>query len=306
MPLTALRAFEATARLGSLTRAAAELGVTHAAISHQLRVLEEFVGVDLFHRVGRRVELSDPGHMLLPPLNDAFRHIHGSIDEVSKRPRSSAVELVVPPVFAARWLLPRLGRFRAWHDDCPVHVTPSRVPVAPTTRRGSRLVVACGAGEWRGANLHLLLPIMLEPICAPQTAREYKLKAPADLARARLLDTDLDPDAGPGADWLAWMAAAGLDDIEIAEHEALRDAGLAVQAALDGLGVVLGDHNLCTAELDDGRLCAPLGVRYRHHFSYWLLSSLHGLDDSTSALYEWLLAEAARSPNPAYAEDSGD
>ena len=297
LPLTALRAFEATARLGSLTSAAVELKVTHAAISHHLRVLETYLGVEVFHRVGRHVELSDAGHLLLPALNDAFRHMHDAVGEVMRKRQPAEVELVAPPVFAARWLLPRLRRFRSGHPDIVLRVTPSREAVSPTSRRDSRLVVGCGVGDWRGADIRLLLPILLEPVCTPQLAREHSIARPADVVGVKRIDSDLDPAAAPGADWRAWMAAADLGRVEESEHEALRDAGLAVQAAIDGRGLVLADRNLCVAEIDDGRLCAPLGVRLRHAFSYWLLTPPAPLDEDQAAVCDWLMDEAAQCPN---------
>ena len=292
LPLTALRSFEATARLGSLTRAAAELQVTHAAISHQIRLLEERLGLDVFHRVGRRVVLSDAGHMLLPVLNESFARMIRTLDELMPPAGAVAVTLIAPPVLAARWLLPRVARLRSEHPQLRLRVLPDSVQPAPVERVGAQISIRLGRGRWRGGLAHLLMPLLLEPVCSPAYARSIGLATPADLARATLWNADVEPVAG--SDWQAWLRLAGVELEPDNPPRALRDEALALQAAVDGEGVVLADRRLCSADIHEGRLLAPFDQRLVHACSWWLVRPRRGFGAPARLVHDWLVGEAAQ------------
>jgi LysR family glycine cleavage system transcriptional activator len=285
-PLGALRAFEAAAKHLSFTRAAAELCVTQAAISHQIRQLEDWLGVRLFERRGHALTLTAKGQAYLPELADALDRISAATVRLME-PDARPLRMTVLPSFASRWLVPRLAAFRTLHPDVDVRLESSADIWTFATERFD-LGIRSGLGKWTGLKADLIARETLSPVCSPMLLNgEHPIRVPADLRRAHLLyDT-------PREAWRQWFDAAGAGQSETGMGASFNDAGLALQAAVDGQGVALGRLMLAADDLRHGRLVQPFDIVLPNDYSYWLVyppAALHRPD--VAAFRTWLLAEA--------------
>jgi len=259
IPLNALKAFEASARHLSFTRAADELCVTQAAVSHQIKALEGRLGVELFRRSNRGLKLTDEGVALAPTLFEAF----GAIDRLFERFESGGAQevLTVSAVgtFVVGALLERLATFRAAHPQIDLRLLTNNNKV-DLVGEGLDYAIRFGDGAWHGAEAELICTAPLSPLCAPALART--LREPSDLLRAPLLRSYRPQD------WLAWFEAAGLVDVVI--HGPLFDSSLImVQAAMRGEGVALAPHGLFRREIESGQVIQPFAIEATID-GYWL------------------------------------
>lgn len=221
--LNALRAFEAAGRHGSFTRAAAELHVTHAAISHQVRALEEHLGVSLFRRTTRAVKLTDAGQTLLPVMTKALDAMADAIQRLGADDATGSLTVGVTPAFAARWLVPRLAGFQAAHPEIDVRLAPS-YQLVDFTRDEADLAVRYGHGRWSGVRADKLLSLDTVPVCSPALLTgPNPLRTPADLKHHTLLHDDL------GEVWRRWLVAAGIDGIDPTRGPKFGDENLMLQ-----------------------------------------------------------------------------
>ncbi|CAM3760038.1 transcriptional regulator GcvA [Bordetella tumulicola] len=287
-PLGALRAFEAAARHLSFTRAAAELCVTQAAISHQIRQLEDWLGTKLFERRGHALTLTAKGQAYLPELAEALDRISAATLRLMKHD-DRPLRITVLPSFASRWLVPRLESFRARHPKIDVRLDSSADLWDFATERFD-LGIRSGLGKWTGLKVDLIAREALSPVCSPTLANGARpIRAPADLGHARLLyDTPHDA-------WQRWFNLAGMDAPEMNAGVSFTDASLALQAAMDGQGVALGRLTLAANDLQCGRLVQPFNVVLPNDYSYWLVypsTALHR--PGVAAFRKWLLSEAQR------------
>jgi LysR family transcriptional regulator of beta-lactamase len=250
IPLNALRAFEAAARHLSFSRAADELCVTQTAISHQVKGLEQRLGVALFRRSNRGLKLTDEGVALAPTLFEAF----GAIDRLFEQFEAGGVRevLTVSAVgtFVVGALLERLPAFRSMNPlvDLRLLTNNNKVDVVA---EGLDYAIRFGDGAWHGCEAELICEAPMSPLCAPQVAEQ--LREPVDLMRLPLLRSYRPQD------WLAWFRAAGLDAVNL--HGPLFDSSLIMaQAAIRGEGVALAPYGLFRRELDAGQLVRPLPI----------------------------------------------
>ncbi len=265
-PLRAIQTFEAVARLGSVKAAAAELGVTASAVSHQLRGLEEALGVRLLHRAGRGIAVSDAGYTYLQRLGRVFDRIAEASRHVSAGGASDVLTVHCPPSFAPAWLVPRLGNFVARHPEIDVRLRAT--PAPPDFFNGDTDVeIRFGLGDWSGFVVH---PIVRDTITPMLTQADAALLGdpsdPERLAAATLIHSERQI-----ITWAQWFAAQG-----VAPPRALRglrcDRGyVALQAATLGLGVALESTVFASRHLADGRLAAPFlgtdaGREQRGHY----------------------------------------
>jgi LysR family glycine cleavage system transcriptional activator len=292
LPLNALRACEAAARHLSFSKAADELCVTHAAVSHQIKLLEEQLGVTLFRRSNRGVRLTEAGETLVPVLGEAFDRIGGALDGLVAKPRDRALRVTLTPLFASRWLMPRLGRLRAAHPGLEVGLLPS-LRLVDLVAGEADLGVRCGIPPWSGLVADFLLPVTLTPLCSPAVLDgEPPLKTPVDLLRQTLIHADVG-DGRQGEEWRLWFAAAGLPDAASTRGLSFHDPGLALQAAADGLGVAMGYAELTLPEVGAGHLVRPFDIAARHPFSYYLVHAEARRDEAEIAAFrQWILEEA--------------
>lgn len=259
LPLNALRAFEASARHLSFTRAAIELCVSQAAVSHHIRTLEARLGVALFRRLPRGLALTDEGAALVPVLNEAFDRIGATLDRFSEGRYREVLTVGVVATFATGWLLPRLASFTAGHPgvDLRVHTNNNRVDLAG---EGLDLAIRFGDGAWHGVEATALLEAPLTPLCAPVIAR--RLTVPADLAREPLLRSYR------ADEWQRWFAEAGAPCPAIRGPVFDSSPAMAAAAAA-GLGVALLPARLFERDLDGDRLVRPFAAEVAVG-RYWL------------------------------------
>ena len=259
--LNALRAFEAAARSASFTVAARELHVTQSAVSHQVRALEDELGAALFLRRPRALRLTAQGEALARAAREAFARIAEAAREVAARPRLSVSVL---PSFAARWLLPRLGRFRRAHPKVDLRIHASQ-ELADFVRDGVDVAIRYGRGRWPGLHSEKLLDEEVFPVCTPRLAR--KLLRPADLARFELLHDEVRYSHGG---WESWLRAARTR-IDVSRGTSFTDAHLMLAAAASGQGIALARSVLVASDLRTRRLVRPFDLAVTSRYSYFLV-----------------------------------
>ncbi|CAJ0812316.1 transcriptional regulator GcvA [Ralstonia flaminis] len=282
-PLGALRAFEAAARHLSFTRAAAELCVTQAAISHQVRQLEDWLGLKLFARRGHALTLTVEGGSYLSELTHLFDGLAEATARLSGRSEDT-LRITALPSFASRWLLPRLGGFRAQHPEIELKLTTSTTLWAHTDDSFD-IGIRSGLGRWPGLKADLIAREYLSPVCSP--ALREPLEAPTDLRHATLLHDE------PKGAWRAWFEHAGAAPPRRTSGVVFNDAGMVLQAAVEGQGVALGRLLLAADDLAAGRLVQPFDVSMPNDFSYWLVYPRASAGrPEVAAFRAWLLAEA--------------
>jgi LysR family glycine cleavage system transcriptional activator len=288
-PLAALRAFEAAARHLSFTRAADELHVTQAAISHQIRGLEERLGVRLFRRLPRGLVLTEEAQRYLPAVRDAFARLEAATAELLARRTGGTLTASVLPSFAAKWLVPRLGRFRAANPDIDLRISTSQ-HLVDFAREDVDIGIRMGRGQYPGLRVDRLFGETLVPVCSPALlAGEAPLRRPQDLKHHVLLHED--DETG----WRLWLELAGVEDVDVSHGLTFTDAAMSVQAATEGQGVALGRTALAAWDLAAGRLIRPFDVSMPHDLAYYLVCPEGGAErPRIVAVREWLLAEAAR------------
>lgn len=294
-PLTALRAFESAARHLSFTKAATELNVTPAAISHQVKGLEDLIGVPLFRRLTRALRLTDAGLAALPTLSQGFDTLAQGVEQMRAHCESGVLTISISPSFGAMWLVPRLERFRSRHPDIETRIdgTDRLVDLA---RGDADVAVRYGAGGYSGVRFDHLFNQANTPVCSPALLQgEHPLRQPDDLRHHTLLHVDW-KDAE--ASWRMWLLAAGMHDIEPTRGPHFTMESMAVQAALDGHGVALVGDMLVADHLASGRLVRAFdpSLSTPLSFCYYLLSAKTNAEQpKVAAFRNWLLEEAHAS-----------
>ncbi len=294
-PLNALRAFEAAARHGNFSRAAAELHVTHAAISHQVRALEEEAGVALFRRTGRAVVLTDAGRSLLPVLSLAFDQIAEGWAQV-RGEEGGPLTVSVEPSFAARWLVLRLGRFNRAHPDIDLRLMPSSA-ATDFDLQDVDIGILYGLGGWENVTCERLFEATVYPVCAPSLLQAAEaagkpIRTPDDLRFHTLLHEETT------AHWKGWLDAAGVRNTRWASRGPLFvEASLALQAAAAGQGVALGNDPLAMTDLSEGRLVRLFDLETPDDEAYWLVYPERSARKAkVQAFRTWMREEAGLLP----------
>ncbi|MEM9681720.1 MAG: transcriptional regulator GcvA [Pseudomonadota bacterium] len=295
-PLTALRAFEMTARRQSVRRAAEALNVTASAVSHQIRSLETALGVTLLRHVQRRLVLTEEGQLLLPGLRDGFAQIEAALAALEARSRTGAFTVSMLCTFAAQWFIPRLPRFQALYPDIEVHVS-TTMRTIDFLREGIDAGIRYGAGGWPGLRCDRLIGETIQPVCSPGLLDSGPpLREPADLAAHTILQAEARPD-----DWRLWFTGAGLPDLQPAHSATFETTYLALQAAVNGAGVAMAGRELVQQALDAGQLVAPFETTLSREAAYYLVCpEARAEEPKIAALRQWLLAESG-APEPAEA-----
>ncbi|GAB5467782.1 MAG: transcriptional regulator GcvA [Rhodospirillales bacterium] len=281
--LTALRAFEAVGRLGSFTKAAAELKVTQAAVSHQVRVLEAQLGQPLLRRSTRKLSLTPVGARLLPATSSAFAELLAAVAEVRRGDRQLAI--TTTPGFGARWLAPRLGRFASAHPDWEITVRHT-TSALDLEREGLHAGIRWGSGKWPSLRVELIALAPLMPMASPDLVKARGLETPEDLTRVTLLHDE------DNSEWQEWLLVAGLNPDLARRGLVFDDENALFQAALEGQGVALLTPGLVGDALISGRLVRPLQTSLAADSGYYLVyPPSRANDPKLQAFREFLLAE---------------
>ena len=291
-PLNGLRAFEAAARHLSFVKAADELHVTPAAISHQVKSLENFLGVQLFRRLPRGLLLSDAGQLFLPELREGFMRLDQAVEQVLELDARGPLMISVAPAFAAKWLVPRLERFSTAHPDVDVRISAS-LGVIDFQRDNFDAAIRLGRGVYPGLESTELFDESVTPVCSPRLREgDDPLRTVDDLRHHLLLhDNSLDFDAS-APKWDSWLKAAGAKNVDATRGPHFSHPDHLLQAAIDGAGVALGWLNLAAADLAAGRLIAPFDLTLPMNLGFYLVCPDAYADRPKVALFrEWLLEE---------------
>lgn len=297
-PLTALPAFDAAARHLSFTKAAAELNLTHGAISRAIRNIEDRLGVLLFERGTRSMRLTPAGAAYAAEIGAALDRI-GAATIVATAHRSATVlNVSTSDGFAGRWLVPRLHRFHRAHRDFDVRLSTSGV-FADFVRDGIDIAIRYGMGGYEGVVSEFLSEEDVSPVCSPTLLQgEYPLREPRDLKHHTLIHDNF------RIGWATWLRRAGLDDINPDSGVKFDSANYAVEAAMHGEGVLLGRSALVSAELATGRLVKPFDLALESAWKYYVVYPEGALRQKKVRTFrDWLFEEMAADQKLAKAQD---
>jgi LysR family glycine cleavage system transcriptional activator len=285
-PLNALRTFEAAARHRHMGRAARELGVTHGAVSRQVRVLEEHLGSRLFTRTGRGLELTELGRELAERATRIFEDMAWAVDRVSAKPTAAVLRVGAPRAFSTRWLAPRLGGFCEGHPWIDLRVDSSR-DEAELGRGEADVSIRFGEGPWPGVVVDSLGEERLFPVCAPSLLHGARpLRSVEDLARHTLLHFADTPD------WASWLKAVGARGVEASRGPRFSELTAVLSAAEAGQGIAIARSTLVQRELQGGRLVRLFTGEAVDGRSYFLLTTARGnRRPEVSAFRTWLLRQ---------------
>ena len=296
-PLSALRAFEAAARHTSFSKAAEELFVTPAAISHQIHALEQDLGVRLFHRLNRSIELSASGRVLLPGLVEAFAEIRASVRRLRAHNDTGSLTMTASPSFAAKWLVLRLHRLQERCAEIDVRISATD-EVVDLTKGDFDIAIRYGSGHYPGLDVELLFTNEVFPACGPQLlAKGPPLRTPDDLRHHALIhDQAIERDPLVPT-WPMWLKAAGVKDVPPTAGLSFNNMSLALDAAIAGHGVVLAYSTIAAADIAAGRLVRLFSLALPDQFAYYIVTALGALErPKVRAFRDWLREEADRQP----------
>lgn len=286
--LNAMRAFEAAARHLSFSRAAEELHVTKAAVSHQVKALEDELGLPLFRRLNRALMLTDAGQTLYPAISEALAIMASAVARLKRQDETGGLAVTMLDSFAAIWLVPRLGRFRRRHPDIDVRIATSDDSI-DFARSDVDLAIRYGAGRWSGVHAERLMTEEIFPVCAPELLdRGPPLEKPSDLAHHTLLhDYGLET-------WRRWLNAVGEPDVDVERGPNYHHSNLVLQAAEQGDGVALARSVLAADALASGRLVRPFNIALPAEYAYYFVCPPDHLKrPKVKAFRDWLFAEAS-------------
>ncbi len=291
-PLNALRAFESAARHLNFSRAADELSVTPGAVSQQIQNLEDYVGAPLFRRTPKGLLLTDAAQTALPALREAFDRLAEAASLLTAAVDGRRLTLTAAPSFAAKWLVPRLGRFEAAYPQVDVWLS-AGLDLVDLTAGEVDIALRYGAGRYPGMEVRRLIGETVIPVLSPELHAANPLDGPEDLARHLLLhDGSPDPDDSC-PDWTMWLAARGVRDVDGARGPRFNQSSLVIEAAVNGRGVALAKRTLAQDDLDAGRLVAPLQIATAVDFAYYLVHpKAKGRLPQVRAFINWITAEA--------------
>lgn len=287
-PLQTLRAFEATGRLLSMTRAAAELHVTHGAVSRHIKTLESHLGVPLFQRLTRRIVLTEAGAEFLVAVTRLLGELTREAERLRAGESVARLTISTSVSFASKWLAPRLHRLKARHPELDIHLDVTDVNVDLNDGQADA-AIRYGAGHYPRVRAERILEETVTPVCSPAClAQAGGLSKPGELARCTLLHEDR-----MQADWQQWLALAGVEQVAARRGPAYSHGSMAIEAAIRGEGVALGRSALVRDDIATGRLVAPFPqIRLKAERGYDLVYRTGSRDDpKVCALRDWLAEE---------------
>ena len=295
-PLNALRAFEAAARHLSFARAADELAVTPAALSHQMRTLEEHFGVPLFHRRARGIALTEPGRLLYPGVQLGFESLRTAVERLSRRETDRVLVISAGPGFTAKWLAPRLYRFVEAHPEIDARISAGSLPINFATADVD-IAIRVSTGDHPGLHVEQLMEERILPLCSPRLLEgPHGLKTPQDLRHMTLIHIDLPLPSPQGATWAHWLEQAGITGVDAERGLRFNVVDHAHDAAIAGAGVVLAHKVIASYDIAAHRLVAPFGPELPMFDRHYHLLCAKGQQNRPKirAFRDWLIAEINR------------
>ena len=293
-PLNALRAFEATARHASFSKAAEELYVTPAALSHQIRGLGDLLGLKLFHRRARAIELTESGRLMYPGVRAGFESLRVAVEQLDRARQDRILVVSASPGFTAKWLVPRIYRFLADHPDIDARISAS-TNYANFNSDGVDIGIRLSSGAHPDLHVEKLSDEWLLPLCSPRLLQgEQPLRSPHDLSRFPLIQNDL---PGLVPTWDDWLQEVGIGGIDTSRGLRLNVADHALDAASEGAGVVLGYKMVASQDISLGRLVVPFGPQLTLPGRAYHFVCPRGQErrPSIKAFRDWLFAEIAET-----------
>ena len=293
-PLNALRAFEAAARHLSFSKAAAELNVTPAAVSHQVKGLEDYVSRPLFRRLTRAIRLTDAGQSALPLLSEGLDRLAEGVQRMGRDEDSAVLTVTAPPVFAAKWLVHRLEEFRRVHPDIQVRLD-TAMQVLDLNQEDVDMAVRFGPGGYPGMRSDILFEEEVFPVCGPKLMDgPHPLRRPEDLKHHTLVHVNRTSADDSWPDWRMWLSAAGVTGVDWTRGPEFDSEDLALETVMAGHGVALINSRAAARDRAEGRLCKPFELSIPVDFCYFVVSPAATAETpKIKAFREWILAEAA-------------
>ncbi len=306
-PLNALRAFEAVARHQSFTKASEELFVTRAAISHQIKHLEDYLGIILVERHNRSITLTKAGEAALPKLREGFNSLADGVHLMRTQVANASLNVWMAPSFASKWLVPRLHKFSQQHPDIEMRISGDSKLVDATENTDALdelfrahdidLMIRFGAGNYPGCTVEKLFSVEAVPLCNPTllTDHAHPLRKPADLKHHTLLHDDTPYVGRPS--WEKWLKLAKVKGVDVQRGLHFNHVSLGLGAAIDGQGVLLSMDALARYDIEAGRLCIPFELRMPLEHAYYLIrpDTATSNQDGVNAFVSWIMAEAKES-----------
>lgn len=305
-PLNALRTFEAVARLESFTHAADELSVTRAAVSHQIKKLEDYVGFPLFERHTRSISLTDAGAAALPKLREAFNNISDAVNLMRSHQANESLAVWMAPSFASKWLVPRLTRFSSQYPDIDMQLHAVTGLVDDSNKddnysleelfrtEKADVVVRFGSGDYPGCEVQKLFSVKAVPLCSPALLNnpDKPLKTPADLIHHTLLHDNTAYKGRP--QWKNWLKQESIEGINHERGLRFNHISLALDAAIDGQGVLMGIEALARKDIEEGRLCIPFDISLPLKNSYFAIYQQSAVSNQQAidSFIAWITEEA--------------
>jgi len=298
LPLNALRAFDAAARHMSFKHAADDLSVTPAAISQQIRSLEEFLGVELFRRTNRSLVLTEAAQLSLAPLKEAFELMEESVDILTDSKTSNHLKISVSPSFASKWLVPRIANYYERRPDAVVKID-ATMQVTDFKIQDTDLCIRYGLGNYPGLYVEEILRETIFPVCSPDLVDCNNLAdCPSEMLKHTLIhdDSTVEDDSAPN--WTMWLRAAGLEPRGGMPALHFNNNALAIEAAVAGRGVALARSVIAEEDLKAGRLICPFGEGVPLDFKHYIVCPKDKLkNERVLEFMDWLRAETG-TENP--------
>nr|WP_054340874.1 transcriptional regulator GcvA [Neptunomonas antarctica] len=289
-PLNSIRIFEAAARNQSFAAAAEELSVTASAVSHQIKTLEEYLGLVLFRRNKRKVELTPLGEQYLVSIKYALDEIEIATKRLTANPESDIITISVAPNFLTRWLMPRMQRFQEKYPDVELQITAS-TGLIDFNKSNTDMAIYFGSGDWHDIDVHFLRNVLLVPVCSPSLLGSRPLNTPEDLRKHTLIQVSTRL-----YEWPEWLQLAGVEKSGFGRGLQLSSSQLATAAAQEGLGVALADSTLTSREINEGKLVMPFNLMLDTHKSFYLVHQKNRLlTYGMQAFKDWVIDEMHKS-----------
>ncbi|PID46749.1 MAG: LysR family transcriptional regulator [Proteobacteria bacterium] len=302
-PLNSLRVLESVARNLSFSKAADELFVTKAAVSHQIKALEEYLGIQLFERKSRSIELTEATELALPMLREGFNNLAEAVKLMQQHDQHASVNVCMAPSFAAKWLMPRLQSFSGAHPEIDMQIIGDDTLIGNRAESGRidewfcrddiDVVIRFGSGDYPGFLVDKLFDVSAVPLCSPKLLAEgeYPLREPDDLRHHTLLHDDTGYKGRPS--WAKWLELAGVHGIDAKRGLHFNHVLLVLAGAVDEQGIGLSMEPLAQHDIDAGRLCIPFDLKMPLESSYYIIRRKKEMQsEAVEAFVSWMLEEA--------------